>query len=246
MTLIQRNKQNGVLIVDYKTPQDEIEYLKSYGFEIIKTNKYNALYDAIDGHPDIQMTYINNTLYLHKDISKDFLYKLKEKNITYKLGKKGLFLPYPNNISFNALVSKDLFIHKLDFTDPLVLDEAKNLNLNLINVNQGYTRCSASYLGKDSYITEDKSIAKKLLNMSKNVFLKEHSNVFLKGFSYGFIGGAISRANLYNENLVLITGDINEYKYGRDFKSFLSNINLPYLTIGKGLLKDRGSIFQIR
>lgn len=239
-------RDNGTLIVDYKTPKDDIDQLKSYNFDVIKTKRHRKLYDAIDGHPDIQMTYVNDTLYLHKDVSEDFLFNLKDKSIKYKVSEKGLSLPYPKNILFNSLVSKDLFVHMLKATDPLVLNSAKDFGLKPVNVSQGYTRCSASYIGKDSYITEDKSIAKKLLKENKNVFLKDHSNVFLKGFSYGFIGGAVSKINLNNEDIVLFTGDINQYKYGESLKSFLSNIHIPYLSIGSGVFKDRGSILQIK
>ena len=246
MILIQTANKNGVLIVDYKTPKEETNILKSFGFEIIKTSPNKAMYDAIDGHPDIQMTLIGNTLFVNQKIPYEFLVSLENKNIHYKIGKKSLSLPYPSNIPFNSLVSDDLFIHKLDSTEPLVLEKANKLNLDLINVNQGYTRCSTAFVGKDSYITEDKSIAKKLASLNKNVFIKEPSNIYLRGFDHGFIGGSMSLITLNNENIILITGDIDKYRFGNDLKSFLNNINIPYLSIGKGLVKDRGSVIQVK
>lgn len=246
MILNQKNTKNGFLILDYKTPQSEVDILNSYGFKVIETSPHKAVYDAINGHPDIQMTLIENTLIVNPNISNDFLSKLENHNIYYEVGKKSISLPYPANIPYNSLVSDDLFIHKLDSTDTLVLKKAMTLNLQLINVSQGYTRCSASFIGKDSYITEDKSIAKKLQSLNKNVFIKDHSNIYLKGFDYGFIGGAISLVNLNKEDIILITGDINKYKYKDDLKGFLNNIGVSYISIGKGLMKDRGSIIQIK
>ena len=56
----------------------------------------------------------------------------------------------------------------------------------------------------------------------------------------------MSLITLNNENIILITGDIDKYRFGNDLKSFLNNINIPYLSIGKGLVKDRGSVIQVK
>lgn len=236
------------LIVDYRTSEKELQRLLSFGFNLIPTEKVTALYEAVDGHPDIQFFLIENKLIAHKELSKNQMELLSKLGVSIVLGNSSLSLPYPGNIPYNALFAPDLLMHRLDATDPVILNEItklkKSREIMLINVRQGYSRCSCAYVGNNSYITEDTVMADKLLTLGKQVFYQKHSNVYLEGFDFGFIGGAISLISIHGEELVLISGSLDSYFYGKELMEFLKRRNIRYECIGEGKLMDRGTIIS--
>lgn len=236
------------LIVDYKTSEKEVNRLLSFGFNLVPTDRVSSLYEAIDGHPDMQFFAINEKIIAHKDISKNQGELLHKLGASVTLGNSSLSLPYPHNIPYNALLAPDLLMHKLDATDQVILKEIKELQkskeIKLINVRQGYSRCSCAYIGNNSFITEDIVMADHLLSLGKNVFYQKHSNVYLEGFDFGFIGGAVSLISIEGEELVLISGSLDSYSYGKELKIFLSQRNIRYECICGGTLMDRGTIIS--
>lgn len=234
------------LILDYRTPDEELNRLSSLGFILVPSDRVPTLYEAVDGHPDLQFINVRGTLIAYRDLHKDKKALLEDLGACLTLGKSSLALPYPQNVPYNALLSPDLFIHRLDATDPLLMKKINDLKsrgeVRLVDVRQGYSRCSCAYVGNDSYVTEDEAMAKSLMNLGKKVFYQKHSNVYLKGFDYGFIGGALSLLPIEGIDLLVITGDLSSYFYGDELKGFFQQRNILFECIGKGKIIDRGSI----
>jgi hypothetical protein len=87
-------------------------------------------------------------------------------------------------------------------------------------------------------------MAEKLHLMGKEVFYRKHSNVYLDGFDFGFIGGAISLISFQGEELVFISGSLDSYFYGKELKAFLEQRSVRYECIGEGKLMDRGTVIS--
>lgn len=231
------------LIIDYRTPAPEREELRSLGFRVILSEELDFLYQAVKGHPDLQFVNACGTLICHKGMSEDKARELESLGIPFTLTQKRLDPPYPGHIILNAAISDDLLVHRLKDTDPSVLSACSSLKL--VDVNQGYTRCSLAYVGGDSYVTSDFGISRTLQDLGKDVLLLPPGDVVLEGFSYGFIGGCLSRVTLKDEHILLVTGSLDSYRYGESLRAFLRNIGIRPCSIGTGSLKDRGSIIQI-
>ena len=108
--------------VDYRITEIEFLNLKKHGVIPIKVPKTSLVYDAINGHPDIQLSIIdskNKHILVHKDIDKSFLNILNEFNIKFSFSKNSLQNKYPYDIILNALISDNFFMHNLKFTDHL-------------------------------------------------------------------------------------------------------------------------------
>lgn len=236
------------LILDYRTSEKELNRLLSFGFNLIPTEKVSSLYEAVDGHPDMQFFRIEKKIIAHKDLKGNQMELLIKLGASIILGNSSLSLPYPKNIPYNALLAPDLMMHKLDSTDPVILSEILELKkskaITLVNVMQGYSRCSCAYVGNNSYITEDIVMAEKLHLLGKEVFYRKHSNVYLEGFDFGFIGGAISLISFQGEELVFISGSLDSYFYGKELKEFLEQRSVRYECIGEGKLMDRGTVIS--
>jgi len=146
---------------------------------------------------------------------------------------------YPGCAAYNALAFGKYFVHRLDITAPVLLKEAENQELELINVKQGYAKCACVIVDENSIITADRGICRALENKA-NVLLIESGHVKLDGYDYGFLGGA---SGLINGTL-LFCGDLEQHPDFERIMDFMSarNVKTEYI---KGLeLADIGSFIE--
>jgi len=232
-----------VCFVDYRTTYPEKEKLSSFGLEIIEIPICNDLYEAINGHVDIQFNILDKKskkVIINKNISKNFKNNLEDRGITYIESKNSLKDSYPNNIILNALILENYFIHNLKFTDENLLNDQKDKIL--INVKQGYTKCSCLPVSDRALITNDSGIYNSLCKYNFDILLLPPGDIILEGLNYGFIGGT---GGLINNNTMAFFGDLNHYKYGNEVISFLSKYNVKPIYLKNSKLTDRGSLFVI-
>ena len=105
-----------ICFVDYRTTENEINSLKKLNYDVIKIPKDNNLYEAINGHTDIQLNILNkHTLIVNKNINLSFKQLLETKNINFIESDSALYVDsYKDILNLNT----DLFnISALSF-DP--------------------------------------------------------------------------------------------------------------------------------
>ena len=102
-----------------------------------------------------------------------------------------------------------------------ILQYCRENNIETVNVNQGYTRCSALVVNDKAVITADKSIEKGMKNNGVEVLLISAGNIVLEGFDYGFIGGA----SFSDNNTIYFFGDITKHLDYYKIKEFTSKHN---------------------
>lgn len=227
-------------IVDFRINDEEKKNLINLGVEIILCPPSKPLYDAVCGHPDMQLHFINkDTVIVHRDMDNFFIDKLISIGLNVILSKNSLTDKYPEDIILNALNLSNLFVHNLKYTDRILLKNTKNKKL--INVSQGYTKCSCVPVSKNSIITSDPSIFKVLSKENINILKVPSGDIILPGLNYGFIGGCCGIL----DNYMVFFGDLNYYSYGQKIINFLKEYNLKPIFLRKGKLIDRGSIFFI-
>jgi len=140
----------------------------------------------------------------------------------------------------NALNIGNIFMHKLNYTDPNLISLVKHKKL--LNVNQGYSKCSTAIVSENAVITSDMKIGKILKENNINVLLLPPGDIILPGLDYGFIGGT---CGLLDNNKLAFYGNLNMYKYGDKVLNFLKKHNVKPIFLSKDKLIDRGSIFCI-
>lgn len=226
------------LFVDSRLYIEEESNLTSLGYNIIKCPLFSLLYYAISGHPDILIHILDEkNLVLHKDANKKFIEKLKTLGFNIKLSQNSLSSNYPMDIGLNAVNLNNVFIHNLKYTDSVLLNSVKHKKL--INVNQGYTKCSVAVVSNKAIITSDKVIAHEAKKVDLDVLLIPPGDIILPGLDYGFIGGC---CGLIEKNIMAFFGHLDYFKYGNEIKEFLFKHNVKPVYLRKGKLIDRGSI----
>lgn len=227
------------VVVDYRTDSQSIKTLKSYGFNLIKTKKINNLYEAVNGHTDLQIVKVNDDLIVCPECFQ-YYKAFGIKNIIK--GSSSLQYKYPEDIFYNAAIFGKYAVHNFRFTDSVLKDTIKKNFLFEINVNQGYSKCSICIISDNAIITEDEGIAKTLSCENVDVLKIEKGSVKLKGLNYGFFGGA---TGLWN-NTLFINGELKYHTDNERIRKFCKNHNVTIKELKLGEIYDIGSIlFEI-
>ncbi|MDO5040416.1 DUF6873 family GME fold protein [Clostridium sp.] len=229
--------------VDYRITCEEFSNLIKEGVIPIKVPKSPLLYEAINGHVDIQLNILDKKsklIVVHKDIDANFLNILKNYSINFIFSETSLDSKYPKDIILNALITDEILMHNLKYTDKSILNNSQN-KLNL-NVSQGYTKCSVVNIYDKAFITSDKIIYNTLVKSGYDTLFVPPGDIILEGLDYGFIGGT---CGMIGKNKLAFFGNLNKYKYGKEVLSFLEKHNVIPIFLKDSKLIDRGSILSI-
>lgn len=195
-------------------------WLTKKGYTLVQLLEGDKPYPSISAHPDIYMCDV-----------KGKLFKAKRNEIGDE---------FPNYLGYNGVFLDKYFIHNLKYTSPVLLEEAKCLGVRLINVKQGYTKCSCVVVDGESVITSDEGILRALRNYPDiNVLPIRQGYVGLSGFECGFIGGTSGRIG----NNVIFNGDLDMHPDGDAIRKFVRARGLEAVDFKGRVLYDIGSVF---
>lgn len=230
--------------VDYRITHEELKNLEKLNINPIIVPKTSTVYKAIDGHPDIQLNILKNNsshkVIVHKDICSDFKENLNSNHIEYIVSKNSLSYTYPEDIILNAVVLDNYFIHTLKYTDENLLKSQEGKTL--INIPQGYSKCSVLPVRENALITSDKGIVNSLKDYDFDILLIPPSDILLPSLNYGFIGGT---GGIISQDRMAFFGELEHYRYGEEVKNFLYKYDVEPVPLRKGKLIDRGSLLVI-
>ncbi len=185
--------------------------------------------------------------------------------IVFNMG--GIGYEYPDNVPYNAVVTDRFLIHNTELTSHEVLERARFAGLQIINVKQGYTRCSCLPVGSKAFITADEGIAKSLrawnelirseaasaaadgdeeeaaslMNDMIDILLVRQGYVHLEGFDHGFIGGTAGAVG----KKIYFNGDLTEHPDSDIIVRFIEDHGYEPVWFADEPLTDIGSIFCI-
>lgn len=224
-----------LIIIDKKAPSEAKLLLAKYG-ELMELETSGIVYEAISGHPDIFFSQIGTQLIIAPNLPEQYFKKLKEQNISFVLGEEAVGAKYPASSRYNVVADDDFLIHNFRNTDSAITHLAEDMDL--IQVDQGYTRCNLIPLGNKHYITSDKGVERTLNRYDLSVLYVEPEGIQLSGYKNGFIGGCAG----INGKQIFFMGSLNHLKSSQEIKEFLKSQNFELIELYKGSLFDGGSI----
>lgn len=235
--------KTNTIIIDKRADQETINNLKKLNLNIIFTIKCEEVQEPISCHPDIQLHPINNELIIvAPNVFEHYNKIFKKTNIKLIKGETTLGYNYPMDIPYNIGRIGNFAIHNSKYTDELTKYYLKKEGIELIDVKQGYSKCSLGIIGKNSAITSDQTIYEKLKNKNIDILLVKKGYINLDGYNYGFIGG--SMGNIDNEN-ILITGELKTHIDGDKINKFIKNKNKKIIELKKDKIEDLGSLIPL-
>lgn len=224
-----------LIIVDNKIPEKAKNELKKLG-ELIELSTNGITYEAISGHPDIFFSKLGNQLVVAPNLPTKYFKILEENKLDYLLGEECVGEKYPASSKYNVVCNEKYLIHNFRNTDAVITNYAEDLDL--IHVEQGYTRCNLVSIGKCAYISSDKKTSKILARYKLDCFLIDPFNIELAGFSHGFFGGCCG----IKEDKLYVLGSLNQLNEADELRSFLRTKNIEVVELHEGSLFDGGSI----
>lgn len=149
---------------------------------------------------------------------------------------------YPFDIGLNACEIGDYIFCKRDNIDAEILKHAVDNGKKIINVRQGYSKCSVCILDEKHIITSDNSIASAAADEGIEVLLITPGFFTLPGYDYGFIGGSCFKPDKIT---IAFTGTLSGHPDEAKILKFIENagINVTYLTTE--LCFDIGSVIPL-
>lgn len=220
--------------------------LNALGINVIKLNigeKYRA--DEVSFHPDMLCFHLcGNKWIFYEDVYNENRNKLNP------IGLDIIKIPrpenniYPYNTELNAAaVGKNLFC----------LKKRTNTNIlhsglyNIVNVRQGYAKCSICIADDNSIITADTKIHEKARELNINSLLIKQGDVKLNGYGYGFIGGASGKITLCNGNdSIVFFGNAEKHSDYKKIVEFCQNKGVKVISLSDKELYDFGGLLAIK
>ena len=216
--------------------------LTEFGINLILISQNKSLDRREASHADMNI--------LHLDNNKIIIDKNNEYNLNlfaeygFDIIKSSNLISekYPFNIPLNACIIDNNIICNYSYTDKSLKDYIKNKSYNIIDIKQGYSKCSICIVNKNSIITSDSSIAHLLKTIGFNVLKIVPGYIELPGYDYGFIGGC---SGLINKNKLVFTGNVLTHPNGKDIIDFCNLHGVEVISLTKHNLIDVGSIIPL-
>lgn len=229
---------NKTVIIDHRISEKAINTLECLGYSIIKFPSIPNFAEPISSHPDIFIAKIKDKLFADNRI--EDLFTFCDKTVyCNREGDNTVIIEYPYDISFNCInVGKKIICNK-KYTNKAILNFAETNHIDIIDVKQGYAKCSICEVSDNAIITEDSGIAEAALNSKIDVLKIEKGFIKLNGYDYGFIGGC---SGLLNNSLLAFNGCIELHPQYSSIKQFCGKHNVEIVSLSDEPLYDIGSI----
>ena len=217
------------------------EFLESNGIKILSFPDNPNIDKRVAHHSDLSFFFDGiDTLFVAAEFS-EYADKLKEFCRNIVVIKKNLSEKYPEDVLLNCVCVGKNFICNTQTVAKEILSKMRASGYNVINVNQGYTKCSVIPVNKNALITDDESVYSECVKHGIDVLKVSKGSVSLNGFDYGFIGGT---AGLVSENTILFNGNIKQHQDYKSIELFLEKYSVKVVCT-EDRLTDIGSIIPI-
>lgn len=228
---------NYFALIDPRLPDKAIKGLKKLDIEPVKVPLTALVDEPVSGHPDIQLFLHNNVAFVHPDIGITFIKKL-DAFCEVRPGITSLSRKHPGDVAYNIAVAGSAAFHKIKATDSMVSSYLEKNSIRLIDVKQGYTKCSTLIADSRSIVTADISIHKAATDNGLDSLLIKPGHINLPGYKYGFIGGISGKMESY----LLLTGNIDHHPDRDEIYSFIESRGLSVILLSDEPAVDTGSI----
>ena len=208
--------------------------------KVVNVTENPLLDQPVSKHADILANYVGKFTFLVDKNQIEFC-NFIEKNDGKSVFVENIESPYPNDCLLNFVdIGNYIICNKSILTEQIVKYLPKK---EIIDVKQGYSKCSVCICKRNTIITDDISIYNAVSQYNSiNALLIEKGSIRINKYDYGFIGGC---CGLVDKDLLLFNGDLSTHTDFDKIIKFLYDNNIKYIDIKDKPLTDIGSIIPI-
>ncbi|MCR4925453.1 MAG: hypothetical protein K5917_04100 [Clostridiales bacterium] len=215
---------------------------KNLGITLFFVKPDKSLQTPVRQHADMLCHYLGEGRVLLARGQAELYNELSKAGFTAEFIDETLSPEYPHDIPLNCLRIGNKMFMNVKFASKSIVEYCKSNKIEIVNVNQGYTRCSTAVVNENAVITQDRGMARAFEENGIRVLLINAENIVLEGYDNGFIGGACT---LVDRNKLAFFGDIDTLDDGKRIKAFLEECGCSYISLIKGRLIDIGSAIPL-
>ncbi|MBQ3038112.1 MAG: hypothetical protein IJD30_02920 [Clostridia bacterium] len=233
-------KSVNKVIADYKISKAALKKLNQKGIEVILTKRINRLYEAVSSHADMQIHHLEKDIFVCEPTVYDY-YRNMLQDVRLISGKVAVKAEYPFDIAYNICRVGDFVFHNFKYTDSKIYEYYEKIGVKLINVKQGYSKCSICPITEKAVITSDIKIYKSCENIMDVLYFNPH-DIVLNGLNNGLVGGICGKIS---KNILAVNGDITLCTDGYKFIDFCQKHHVDVCNLTDSKPVDIGSIIPI-
>lgn len=215
---------------------------KSLGIKILNIKSNAVLQAPVASHADMLVHHLGDSDILIAKSNDEIKEILKDLGFNPIVIKKNILKNYPHDILLNSARIGNFNVCNSKNTAKEITDYCNNNKIEIIDVAQGYAKCSTCIVNEKAIITEDFKIKSRCEQKGIDALLIRKGYVSLSGYNYGFIGGCSA---LISEDVLAFFGCIEEHPDYKTIKSFLKKYNITPLSLTKNKLLDIGGIIPL-
>ncbi|MBE7023215.1 MAG: hypothetical protein E7412_01980 [Ruminococcaceae bacterium] len=227
------------VIIDKNADSDVFLQLKELGIKYCKSADIEYLYRPVNSHPDMQIHFFDYKTAVAAPCVFDYYRKNLPANINILKGERNPDRTYPGDCAYNVAKLGKKIVGNFQYVEPVIKKLYRDAGFEFINTKQGYTKCNMCIIDDNSVITEDKGLAKVLMEHSIDVIEIPSGTVELQYFDNGFIGGA---SGFLMPETIGFFGNICKNPYYEKIFSFIKKKNVDIICLLQTNIKDFGSI----
>lgn len=220
------------------------EALESAKIAVVPVDPCSNLPEGIASHADLQLLHLGGNSIVAASCSKECKDMLGAIGFDVKDADSVLKAAYPDDCIINVSIIGNRIIMNPKSADKKLIDYIDENSMEIIGVNQGYSKCSLLSVCDDAIITADAGIAKAAGSHGIEALKIHGGGIYLKGYDTGFIGGC---GGMVEEKILGTSGDFRSLQ-SRDYeniKDFLRNRNIYIENLGGKTLCDIGGILPL-
>ena len=176
-----------------------------------------ALDPRLSAHADLSVFFPDKSTAITGEALYNYFVNLLTNRGYYVISSEPQGTAYPRDAGLCVCATGRFTIYNSRTIDPSVLPYLRGI---MIDVPQGYTKCSVCVVSDDAIITADDIIAQKARKDGVDVLHSAPGHIMLEGYDTGFIGGA---SFLIRKNLLAFTGHLDDHPDKDRIIAFLKN-----------------------
>ena len=220
------------VFTDCRISADARKKLEAYGHTVIPCLPHSALDPAVASHPDMLLFPCESGIFSQSE------HQAYAADLPLIPIKQAPARKYPHDVLLNAALIGSYMVCLPDAIANELLHYAKQANLTVLPVKQGYAKCNLCVVSDRAAVTEDASIAAALRSVGIDVLQIDAGGVSLSPYPYGFIGGASGNDGTH----VFFCGDLSLHPNGARIASFCEKHGRIAVSLAAHPLTDVGSL----
>lgn len=244
--LVPNLPQNNVslAVVDGRINKEIEQELINNNIRLIKTEKIDGLDDAVAFHPDMMIHHLGGKdIIVAKNIPQKTVYALEYEGFNIICGLHEACGRYPQDVCYNTARIGNYAFCNIKYTDDVLLENLHNRNIKIIDVKQGYSKCSICVVSSKSAVTSDRGLHNILNDNGIETLLITLGNIKLFEYNYGFIGGS---SGFISKDTIAFFGNITNHPDYISINSFLIKNGKKLKNLGKNILWDFGTLLPLK